>query len=147
MLWGNNDPLFPQSNVVVGKERLFTASGLKKEHWRTATPIRDIFRKAFAAAGLPYYNPHSFRNTLARLGETLCQSPEEFKAWSQNLGHESVLTTLYSYGHVQEHRQREIMKQLRSLRTFNNQNAEDILREVYKAMGVNYRQTEKQTVN
>ena len=27
-------------------------------------------------------------------------TPEEFKAWSQNLGHEQVLTTFSSYGQV-----------------------------------------------
>jgi hypothetical protein len=33
----------------------------------------------------------SLHNTLVRLGQDLCQPPEEFKAWSQNLGHEKVL--------------------------------------------------------
>ena len=67
-------------------------------------------------AGLPSFNPHSFRNTLASLGETLCHSPEEFKAWSQNLGHEGVLTTFYSYGDVQEGRQADIFKQFKEPR-------------------------------
>ena len=66
--------------------------------WRNATAIRRIFQEAFELADLPYFNPHSFRKTLAALGEKLCRSPEEFKAWSQNLGHEKVLTTFISYG-------------------------------------------------
>jgi len=37
---------------------------LYRKHWNNATPIRMIFRKAFTDAGLPYFNPHSFRNTL-----------------------------------------------------------------------------------
>ncbi len=57
---------------------------------------------------MPYFNPHSFRHTLAALGESLCRTPEEFKAWSQNLGHEGVLTTFYSYGEVQDNRQADI---------------------------------------
>ena len=52
---------------------------------------------------------HSLRHTLAQVGERLCQTPEQFKAWSQNLGHEGVLTTLFAYGTVPEGRQREIM--------------------------------------
>jgi hypothetical protein len=40
-----------------------------------------------------------------QLDETRCRSPEEFKAWSQNLGHEGVLTTFYSYGTVAPRRQ------------------------------------------
>ncbi len=134
LLWGNGDPLFPKTDVTVGEDRMFKASGLKKEHWSTASPIRKIFRDAFAAADLPYYNPHSFRNTLVTLGQTICQSPEEFKAWSQNLGHEGVLTTFYSYGEVQEHRQGEIMKQLKSPRATGNPNTEEITRVVMKVM-------------
>jgi len=71
-----------------------------------------VFRKAFEGAGLPYFNPHSFRKTLAHLGETLCSSPEEFKAWSQNLGHDGVLTTFTSYGAVDARRQSELIRSL-----------------------------------
>lgn len=47
-----------------------------------------------------------------RLGEKLCQTPEEFKAWSQNLGHESVLTSFYSYGDVPDYKQAELLRKL-----------------------------------
>jgi hypothetical protein len=46
------------------------------------------------------------------LGETICTTPEQFKAWSQNLGHENVLTTFTSYGNVSDHRQAEIISDL-----------------------------------
>ena len=111
-LWSNDDPLFPMTKIVVGKSHQFEASGLKREHWSTATPIRAVFREAFSNAGLPYFNPHSFRNTLVQLGQSRCKNPEAFKAWSQNLGHESVLTTLYSYGAVGRQRQADILKEL-----------------------------------
>lgn len=58
------------------------------------------------------FNPHSFRSTLVKLGESVCQTPEQFKAWSQNLGHEKVLTTFFSYGEVGNQRQGEIIKSL-----------------------------------
>jgi len=61
---------------------------------------------------LEYFTPHSFRNTLVRLGQQLCKTPEEFKAWSQSLGHEQVLTTFTSYGRIEEHKQGEILKSL-----------------------------------
>jgi len=111
LLFGLDDPLFPKTKVTQGKEKNFQVNGLTREHWSNATPIRRIFKEAFLAADLPSYNPHSFRDTLTGLGQTLCKNPEEFKAWSQNLGHESVLTTFYSYGEVQEGRQVEIFKQ------------------------------------
>jgi len=134
LLYGNNDPLFPKTNVISGEDRVFKASGLKQEHWSTASPIRTIFKTVFEAAGLPYFNPHSFRNTLVVLGEQRCHSPEDFKAWSQNLGHEGVLTTFYSYGEVQQSRQGEIIQQLKQSRQSNSHNADEIALAVVKAL-------------
>lgn len=111
-LWGNDDPLFPLTRIEVGASRQFEVVGLERAHWSTTTPIRTIFRKAFTDAGLPYFNPHSFRNTLVRFGEQACKTPEQFKAWSQNLGHEKVLTTFLSYGEVACQRQGEIIRGL-----------------------------------
>ena len=111
-LWGNDDPLFPSTDVKQGKNKTFEAVDIKKEHWSTASPIRKIFKEAFEEAGLAYFNPHSFRKTLVGLGQRACQTPEEFKAWSQNMGHEGVLTTFFSYGEVQPTRQAEILKKL-----------------------------------
>ncbi len=111
-LWGNDDPLFPATRIEMGVNRQFEAAGLAKEHWSNANPIRKIFREAFTCVGLPYFNPHSFRKTLAQLGEKVCKTPEEFKAWSQNLGHENPLTTFLSYGNVACTRQGEIIRGL-----------------------------------
>ena len=130
LLWGNDDPLFPKTNVITGEDRIFKASGLKKEHWSTASPIRTIFRAAFESADLPYFNPHSFRNMLAVFGEKTCQTPEEFKSWSQNLGHEGVMTTFFSYGEVQQHRQGEIFQQLKLPRSTTNQDVSQLAKEL-----------------
>lgn len=114
LLFGPDEPLFPKTRVAVGESGGFEASRLERAFWTNAEPIRRVFREAFAAAGLPYFNPHSFRSTLARLGEKLCQNAETFKAWSQNLGHEQVLTTFVSYGNVASHRQAEIFAGMRT---------------------------------
>lgn len=111
-LFGQGDPLFPSTEVGLTETGLFGALGLSRSCWSNAGPIRRIFRQAFEGANLPYFNPHSFRDTLAQLGERTCRTPEEFKAWSQNLGHESVLTTFRSYGEVAGHRQAEILHSL-----------------------------------
>ena len=134
LLWGNDDPLFPKTNVITGEDRVFKASGFKKEHWSTASPIRTIFSNAFESADLPYFNPHSFRKTIVTLGQKICQTPEEFKSWSQNLGHEDVLTTLYSYGEVQQHRQGEIFQQLKSPRESSSQNVSELAKALAQEM-------------
>ncbi len=109
-LYGNDAPLFPRTKLGQDENMAFIADGLEPVHWKTAAPIRKIFRDAFEAAGLPYFNPHVFRNTLTDLGQKRCQTPEEFKAWSQNLGHESPLTTFTSYGKIDPYRQGELVR-------------------------------------
>lgn len=107
--FSNDDPLFPSTKIIQGEGRGFVADGLSRIAWNGAGPIRRIFRDAFEAAGLPYANPHSFRDTLVRLGQRMCRTPEEWKAWSQNLGHENEATTFVGYGQVPAHRQAQIM--------------------------------------
>ena len=111
-LWDGDDPLFPATAIAIGRSKRFEVAGLDRKQWANATPIRRIFRQAFEAAGLTYFNPHSLRKTLARLGEQTCRTPEEFKAWSQNLGHDRALTTFTSYGSVATDRQGEIIRRL-----------------------------------
>ena len=106
----DSDPLFPSTQVGSGEDRRFVARGLSRIPWSGAGPIRRIFRNAFEATGLSYANPHSFRDTLVRLGQRMCRTPEEWKVWSQNLGHESEATTFVGYGQVPAHRHAEIMR-------------------------------------
>lgn len=113
-LWGNGDPLFLATRVVLGESHRFEVAGLDREYWSSASLIRTIFREVFTKAGLQNFNPHSFRNTLTLFGETRCKTNEEFKAWSQNLGHGGVLVTFNSYGNVSSHRQGEIIRSLTS---------------------------------
>lgn len=133
-VWGNDDPLFPATRIELGASRQFEAAGLDRKHWSSAAPIRTIFRQAFECAGLPYFNPHSFRNTLVQLGQNICKTPEEFKAWSQNLGHEKVLTTFLSYGEVACQRQGEIIKGLSTPRRDVQLDADKIVDAVLKGL-------------
>ncbi len=70
-LWSNDDPPLPATQIKVGKSHQFKVTGFDRKHWSTATPIRSIFRNAFQQAGWPYFDPHSFRNTLIQLGKSL----------------------------------------------------------------------------
>jgi integrase len=115
-LWSSDDPLFPRPLMGQNDVFQFEIVGLERKHWTSASRICAIFRHAFEAAGLPYFNPHSFRHTLVRLGQQLCRTPEDFKAYSQNLGHEGVLTTFTSYGEVGLQRQSEIIRDLALIR-------------------------------
>ena len=120
-LYGNDDPVFPRTRISQDENCCFAVEGLEPVFWMGSGPIRQIFREAFARAGLPYFNPHSFRDTLVQLGERMCPTIEHFKAWSQNLGHEHVQTTLTSYGNIGPHRQGELV---RSVAMENNKDEE-----------------------
>jgi integrase len=111
-LFGFDDPLFPATQVEVGTDGLFKHGGLARKAWSNAGPIRAIFKTAFERSGLPYFNPHSFRNTLVQLGQKVCPDIEAMKAWSQNLGHEEIMTTFSSYGALSRGQQAEILASL-----------------------------------
>jgi integrase len=108
-LFGPNDPLFPKTFVGQSHEQSFEVRGLTREHWANATPVREVFKRAFWAVGLPYFQPHSVRHTIMQLAYKLKLDTERLKAWSQNMGHENVLTTLGSYGSISLERQEELL--------------------------------------
>ena len=102
----DSDPLFPKIDNTFNALNLLEQS-IKKEAIKSDGTIRDVFKKAFVNAGLPYLNPHSFRHTLARYAQN--KSPAFLNAVRQNLGHSSIDTTLSSYGHLSVVDQRRII--------------------------------------
>lgn len=111
-LFGGEDPLFPKTVNGQDTDKNFVAMGIGRNHWTNATPVRKIVKCAYERVGLPYFPPHTVRNTLTQLAYRLNLTPEQFKAWSQNMGHDKPLTTLNSYGHVSIERQGEIIGSL-----------------------------------
>lgn len=72
---------------------------------------------------------------MVQLGQQQCRTPEQFKAWSQNLGHEEVLTTRYSYGYVATQRQGEIIQAMGVPRKTEKADAEAIAEAVVRQLG------------
>lgn len=112
-LFGTTDPLFPKTKIGVGPTRRFEAIGIDRAPWANASSAAKIFKQAFTSAGLPPFSPHRVRDTIAELAKDHCRTPEDYKAWSQNMGHEDVLTTFRSYGSVGPARQMELMQKFR----------------------------------
>lgn len=102
-------PLFP----AAPRHPLPSAPPSRAEKfWQTSQPVREIFRAACKSAGIDYINPHALRGVLMRLGLETCATWEELKAWSQNLGHEKLDTSLIHYGTLDTSRQNELMQGL-----------------------------------
>lgn len=112
-LFADGDPLFPKTRVEVGAARRFQAVGIDRKPWSNPSAAAKIFKQAFASAGLSPFSPHRVRDTIAELSKDHCRTPEDYKAWSQNLGHEDPLTTFRSYGAVAPGRQGELMARFR----------------------------------
>lgn len=107
--FGPDDPVFPKTWVGPGPDQGFRALGCGREHWADAGPVRRIFREAFARIGLSFSKPHSVRNTLVQFAYQQRFTAEQMKALSQNLGHESPMTTFGSYGPLTRERQGEVI--------------------------------------
>lgn len=110
LLFGHEDALFPKPKMGCSDEGGFAVIGLSRDNWSNGTKIRDIIKTAFTTSGLPAFGPHSFRKTLVKFGVEICQTPEVFKAWSLNMGHDSVVTTLSAYCPISINRQKELIQ-------------------------------------
>jgi integrase len=108
--WTLDDPVFPATKIEVGPSGHFEAAGLAREHWSGTGSIRAVFREAFKQAGVPYFNPHSLRNTIVAFGSQKNLTWQEMQAWAQNLGHKSLTTTFGSYGQVAPHQQGDLVR-------------------------------------
>lgn len=113
-LYSVTDPLFPRIKLGHDKNFSFEAQGLEPIHWTTASQIRKIFKSSFERFNLPYFNPHSFRDTINEIGKNSCNIAQ-YKAWSQNLGHEKMSTSLDNYGNIDTHRQLELIDSVKEL--------------------------------
>jgi integrase len=110
--FGPDYPLFPATEMGLNAEGVFTPIGIARKGWASTQPVRDVFKRAFATAGLPYKNPHLTRDMLVHRYMTMELTPAQFKAVSQSLGHSDVLTTFTSYGHLPTHRQSELIRSI-----------------------------------
>lgn len=108
-LFGPEDPLFPKPKMMIGNNGGFQSQGLSRDLYASANGLRVMFGNAFYAAGLPKFSPHSIRKTVTKWGQAQYRKPEALKAFSQNLGHESVVTTIDSYCPVSAEEQRRLI--------------------------------------
>lgn len=102
-------PLFPTAPFKpwIGRH------SIELEFLTTAAPVRQVLRKAAAAAGVPYFKPHAVRSTVAKLCDEWASSLRDMKALSQNLGHEQISTTSKYYGDVEPEVKQELFRKMR----------------------------------
>jgi integrase len=128
-----NDPLFPKTLVVPNPETMsFENQGLSNDHWANAQPVRDIFKDAFHAVGVTYFNPHLIRKTICKWALKNC-SQYQYKALSQNIGHDNAMTTYNAYSNLTEDEQLDAVTSIGVVNLdLQNIPTEDIMAEVMR---------------
>jgi len=120
--YGEDDALFPDHRHLVHK------LGRRRhiEPMRSAGSVTRAFRAASLVADADY-SPHCVRDTLAALGNSLCKSARERKAWSQNLGHETDVITERYYGTLKDDQRSDIMTEMRARGDLTDHNKDLLL--------------------
>jgi integrase len=109
--FGPEDALFPAIDRKATPSG-FQVVGLKRTPYATTAPLRDVVKEAFALVQMPKYTPHAFRHMLMLYGDKNTNTREEFKAWSQNMGHKSEAVSVESYIPISEDAKHEIILRL-----------------------------------
>jgi len=107
----DKDPLFPKIQTTSNQFK-FEKDGFKKEFIKQPDEIRKELARQFKNANLEYHTPHTIRHSLTNLFMGFDLTPEQLKAFSQNLSHKSLATTLNTYYQVHEFRQDQIIEEL-----------------------------------
>lgn len=111
---GPEDALFPQADILSKLSRSSALEGAARPVWppmKSAHSVGAAFKRASALIGVSI-TPHSARHTIAALSSRICQSAEERKAWSLNMGHDSEATTYGNYGKMSADQKDEVLKAL-----------------------------------
>ena len=108
-----DDPIFTstQSKFKQGTNS-YIAIDVSNKRWESTNPINNILKKRSKEAGLKYYNPHSYRDTIPNLCKKLGLDYKEQSAVSLNLGHNTLFITEENYGKMKPTTRLDILSEI-----------------------------------
>lgn len=109
--YGNRDPLFPKAKTEQDGLAFVVSTDLTKE-FISASQMRRVIKQRCLAADMPYFKPHSFRHACTALAIERASDAQEIKALSINLGHESAVHVIDTYGQLPEKKMEMIIRNL-----------------------------------
>jgi len=104
-----NDALFPDARTLELPWKIALLGRTAIPPMCSSAAVDAVFRKACARLRFRY-TPHSARHAIAQLGDQVCRTPEERKAWSLNMGHSSEKITAQYYGRVTDAKKSELLR-------------------------------------
>lgn len=108
----SGDALFPRDMELLRIEAGERLTLGEYPTWQGSSQVRAIVRGAFVAAGLPAHSPHVFRHMFAKHVFALRPAAEEIIAFSINLGHKKLETTLNPYARPDDKTRAMLIAQL-----------------------------------
>lgn len=111
--FSEEDAVFPSNIDLVQKRLPLDASHATVPSMRSEHAIRRVFREASATVSKSY-SPHSARRTITTCQIKICRTPAELRAVSQNLGHESLETTIKYYAKLSDTDRFQILEDMAS---------------------------------
>lgn len=95
-MFGQEDALFPKPERRLVRGR-FVFDRLSRDLYADGAKVSEVFRTAFAQVQMHPYGAHSVRKTLGQELSDRNLPLAAQKAWSQNMGHDDLRTTIGSY--------------------------------------------------
>lgn len=114
LFFDNLKPFFPATKIELmsATQHSFISNGVSKEFWSDAGAMRKIFKVRAEQMKLEYFAPHKFRHFAIREASNRAVTPEQLKAISQNVGHESIATTFFRYGAIDTQRVAKVISDI-----------------------------------
>ncbi|MEL7300864.1 MAG: tyrosine-type recombinase/integrase [Pseudomonadota bacterium] len=110
------DALFPEASMLSANGPAVLNPGVEQllkrglaEPMSSKHAVEAAFRIACAGHDQTF-SPHAARHTIKPEMDRRALTTEERKAWSQNMGHESLQTTETHYGHLSDKRRFEVLE-------------------------------------
>lgn len=105
-------PLFPKAELSQEQGTFSFINNKVSDRFMLGSQVSHILKRRCSDARETYYSAHSIRHLHERVLEKVCPKTEQIKAISQNMGHEKLATTLFSYGYISDADRMEILKNL-----------------------------------
>ena len=108
-----DDPIFTSTQLKFKQgTNSYIAIDVSNKRWESTNPINNILKKRSKEAGLKYYNPHSYRDTIPNLCKKLGLDYKEQSAVSLNLGHNTLFITEENYGKMKPTTRLDILSEI-----------------------------------
>jgi hypothetical protein len=86
LLWGEDDALFPATQIGLGETGGFVPVGLRRYCWSNAGPVRTIFRTAFEGAACPISTRTASATRSCNLPSGAARRPKRSRRGHKTLG-------------------------------------------------------------